>query len=71
MTNEKRAMLAITVAVLGWGLFHAVGTYFNHEDRGNPLRPLIVLVSVAGFLGFWWLMLASRRRRLARRSQLP
>ena len=60
------AFALIMVAVLAWGIFHAVGAYrYNH----NPLRAVMVLACVAAYLGFWGAMLATRRARLARRSK--
>ncbi len=61
--DPERILSWIMLAVLVWGLFHAFGAWtFNHDAR----RPLVVIVCVLGFLGFWSLMLAVRRRRLAR-----
>jgi CHASE2 domain-containing sensor protein len=49
--------------IVAWGLVHGIGAWqFNHDPR----RLLVVLGCVAGFLGFWLVMLAARRRRLAR-----
>jgi hypothetical protein len=59
---------AIAAAVLVWGVFHAVGAY---RLNGNPWRPVMVLVCVAAYLGFWGLMLASRRARLRREADVP
>jgi hypothetical protein len=60
------ALALIMVAVLAWGIFHAIGAYrFNH----NPMRAVMVLACVAGYLGFWGAMLAARRARLARQSK--
>jgi hypothetical protein len=56
----------IAVAVTAWGVFHAIGAYqLNH----NPARPVMVLACVAAYLGFWGLMLRSRRARLARQQR--
>ena len=56
----------IVLAVLAWGVFHAVGAYMlNH----NPWRAVMVLGCVAAFLGFWGAMLAARRARLRRQEQ--
>ncbi len=56
----------MVVAVAGWGIFHAIGAYrFNH----NPMRAVMVLACVAAYLGFWGLMLAARRARIARQSK--
>jgi len=59
---------AIAAAVLAWGVFHAVGAYLLNK---NPWRPVMVLVCVAAYLGFWGLMLASRRARLRREADVP
>jgi len=54
------AIALIMMAVLGWGIFHAIGAYrYNH----NPLRAVMVLACVAVYLGFWGAMLAFRRAR--------
>jgi len=48
-------------AVLVWGTFLAVGSYrFNH----NPARPAVVMTCVLAFLGFWGLLLRTRRGRV-------
>jgi hypothetical protein len=50
----------LIVAVLAWGVFHAVGAYrFNHDPR----RGLVVLACVGGFLGFWAVLLWNQRRQ--------
>jgi hypothetical protein len=60
------ALALIMVAVVAWGIFHAVGAYrFNH----NPMRAVMVLGCVTFYLGFWGLMLAARRARLARQAR--
>jgi len=64
--SQNRLVALIMVAVLAWGVFQAVGAYlFNH----NPWRPLMVMACVLGFLGFWALMLASRRARTSRHHE--
>ena len=35
--------------------------------NNNPLRAVVVLACVLGFLGFWLTMLAVRQRRLSQR----
>lgn len=48
------------LALLAWGVFHAVGAYrLNH----NPWRGLVVLACSLVFLGSWALLLAWRARR--------
>ena len=59
--GAERILVWIMMALVVWGLFHAVGAWtLNHDPR----RPLIVLACVAAFLGFWLALLAARRRRL-------
>lgn len=61
--GRGRIIVWVALAILAWGLFHAVGAWrFNH----NPLRAVVVLVCVGAFLGFWMAMIAVRQRRLSR-----
>jgi hypothetical protein len=51
----------IMIGIVVWGIAHAIGAWtLNHDAR----RPLVVLACVAGFLGFWAMLLAVRRRRV-------
>ena len=62
-TDTWRIIRWVSLAILAWGIFHAVGAWrFNHD----PARAVMVLVCVGGFLCFWMVMLALRQRRLAR-----
>jgi protein-S-isoprenylcysteine O-methyltransferase Ste14 len=64
--KPAQVMLLIVVAVLAWGVFHAVGAYsLNH----NPWRAAMVMGCVIGFLCFWGAMLAARRARLRREAE--
>lgn len=54
----------IVVAISIWGVVLAAGAW---SLNWNPLRPLVVLACVVGFLGFWMTMLAVRQRRLNQR----
>jgi hypothetical protein len=57
--TRTRLIPLLIVAVLAWGVFHAIGAYlFNHDIR----RPLVVLACVTGFLAFWGAMLWNRSR---------
>ena len=62
--HRSRQLLHIIMAtLLVWGSIHALGAYlYNHDWR----KPVVVYVCLIGFLGFWWLMLALRDRRLRR-----
>ena len=63
--DAPRIIRGIMLAVLVWGSLLAAGAWtFNHDIR----RPIVVMVCVLGFLGFWGAMLSARRRRLDRPS---
>jgi len=49
------------VALVVWGIAHAIGAWTLNYD---PRRPLVVLACVAAFLGFWSALLAARRKRV-------
>ncbi len=67
-SDTWRIIRWVSLAILAWGMFHAVGAWrFNHD----PARGVMVLVCVVGFLGFWMAMLAARQRRLARVAVPP
>jgi hypothetical protein len=60
-----RLMALLILAVLAWGVVHAIGAYrFNHDLR----RAGMVLGCVLGFLGFWGLLLWSRAKQTGRRQ---
>jgi len=67
--QNRRGVQMIMLAVFVWGLILAVGVgmYGIHPRTGevayhpNFLRGVIVMVCVLGFLGFWQLMLWSRK----------
>ena len=64
--GAERILFWIMVALVVWGLFHAIGAWtLNHDAR----RSLVVLACVAMFLGFWLALLAARRRRLDREQK--
>ncbi len=62
--GAERLLRWIMVAIVAWGVFHAIGAWMlNHDAR----RPLVVLACVGAFLGFWLLMLSTRSGRVRRR----
>jgi len=64
--KPRNVILLIMAGVLAWGLFHAIGAYFNFKLNSNPWRFVVVLGCVLAFLAFWGLMLAQRNARLRR-----
>ena len=62
--DTVRIIRWVVLGVLAWGVFHAVGAW---RYNNNPLRAVVVLACVLGFLGFWMTMLAVRQRRLSSR----
>ena len=61
--DTVRIIRWVVLGVLAWGVFHAVGAW---RYNNNPLRAVVVLACVLGFLGFWMTMLAVRQRRLSK-----
>jgi hypothetical protein len=61
--SPRLVMSLIMLALVLWGAYVAVGAYLYNR---NPWRGVIVLVSVALFLGLWMLALWSRSRRAGR-----
>ncbi|MEO1992981.1 MAG: hypothetical protein ABGW78_13670, partial [Pirellulales bacterium] len=58
--NADKMIRWIMIALVVWGIAHAIGAWtFNYDPR----RPLVVLGCVAAFLGFWGALLAARRKR--------
>ena len=55
--------LWIMLAVLAWGFYLAVGA-LRAPGNLQSLRGLIIFGCTVAFLGFWWVALVLRRRRL-------
>ena len=58
----------IMLAVLGWGLLLALGTYLFGGNQ-PLLRAVIVAGCTLGFLGLWLVALALRQRRIEDEEQ--
>lgn len=58
--KTQMIIAGIMLAVLAWGVFHAVGAYRLND---NPWRAVMVLGCSLAFLGIWSLALVRRRRR--------
>ena len=62
--STRWLLLLIMLALIGWGLLHAMGAAWGARPLGqNPWRGLIVLACFAAFLGVWGIALALRARR--------
>jgi hypothetical protein len=59
-------LLVILVAVIEWGVAHAIGAYRFNAD---PMRGAAVLACTAAFVGLWIAALAARSRRLSRQRK--
>lgn len=56
---SPRTLLSLVFGgLLLWGVYVAVGVWWKGL---NPLGALVVLVCVGFFLGFWWLLLRTKR----------
>lgn len=72
--EQRKLTLGIMIAVAVWGLLLALGAaLFGLDPESgtvrlslNPLRGLIVLACVGGFLAFWAAMLRLRASRVER-----
>jgi len=58
-----RVVDLISLGLIGWGIFHAIGAYRHNQ---NPLRAVVVVVFMLAFVACWRLLLLSRRDRGAR-----
>jgi hypothetical protein len=61
MKSSRWGLAGIMLAVLAWGTWLAIGAV---RYNGDLWRGVIVLGSVAIFLGGWLLLLAARHRSL-------
>jgi membrane protein DedA with SNARE-associated domain len=67
---QKIVLVILTVSLLAWGAFHALGAFFGgfggeniqHDFR----RAIVVLACMGTFLGIWWLLILTRKRRNSR-----
>lgn len=68
MSEHRKLIAAIMLAVVAWGTVQAIGAYrFNH----NPWRAVMVLSCVGAFLGFWGILLARQSRGPRRLDKSP
>lgn len=72
--SQKTILIVITIALLAWGGYHAIGSYFGGFGGANlqhdARRSLVVFGFMAAFLAFWWAMIlfAPRKTRTNRRN---
>ncbi len=58
--SPKMLLAMIFGGMMLWGLYIAAGVLWYGV---NPRGALIVLLCVGFFLGFWWLLLRTQKRR--------
>ncbi len=67
---QKIVLAVLTVSLLAWGGFHAIGAYFGGFGEENLQhdfrRAMVVLACMAVFLGIWWLLILTRKPRNSR-----
>jgi membrane protein DedA with SNARE-associated domain len=70
---QKTLLLILTVALLAWGVYHAVGAYFGGFGAENLQhdfrRSLVVLGCFSVFLAVWWILLLTRKPRNSRTNR--
>ncbi len=60
--NSRNYLIGwIMLALIAWGILHAIGAYLFDLSGWGVLRAVIVLAVMMAFLGFWWIALLSRR----------
>ncbi|HEY2826021.1 MAG TPA: hypothetical protein VGJ04_00345 [Pirellulales bacterium] len=75
LKTQKIVLAVLTLALLAWGAYHAVGAYFGgfggenlqHDFR----RSLVVLACMGTFLAVWWILILTRKPRNPRTNQQP
>lgn len=70
MTN-RRILVLIVLGLCVWGGLLAIGAYESPGYNRSLNRGLVVVACFAAFLGFWWIMVRSRARRVANRESAP
>jgi hypothetical protein len=72
---QKIVLAILTVSLLAWGSFHAIGAYyggFGEENLQHDFRrSLVVLACMGAFLGIWWLLILTRKPRNSRTDRQP
>jgi hypothetical protein len=65
--GQHTLLIVLTLALLLWGAYHAVGSYFGGFGKENLPhnlgRSLMVFGCMAAFLGFWWFLMLTRKPR--------
>ena len=72
---QKLVLALLTVSLLAWGSFHAIGAYFGGfggENLQHDFRRAMVVLGCMGvFLGIWWLLILTRKPRNSRTDRQP
>jgi hypothetical protein len=66
--RQYTVLIVLTVALLGWGVYHAIGSFYGGFGKENlpvgfwaVMRSLMVLGCMGAFLAFWWFLMLTRR----------
>lgn len=60
----RRIIAAIMLAIALWGTVHAAGAIYQGVGFWQIRKALVIYACVGLFLGFWGLLLGTRRRNL-------
>jgi hypothetical protein len=61
---QRYLLVGLSAGLLAWGAYLALGSFLGGANlRGSAARGLVIFGCVAGFLGFWWLLLLTRKHR--------
>ena len=63
-TTNRKITIAIILGLSLWGIFHTAGIFLASDDPKRAIiKAGIVMAFMAGFLGFWVVMLRWRARQ--------
>jgi membrane protein DedA with SNARE-associated domain len=72
--TQRKILIIITIGLLCWGAYHALGSYFGGFGGANLQqdfrRSLVIFGFMVAFLAFWWgmMLFAPRKARTNRRK---